>query len=626
MHPLSKHISIVLLVTSGNLRGAVPFVPSSPTALKKVSYPKSRLLYKSSSTITPPPPLATITTTPLKAKTETPPKIIQGGMGVRISSWNLAREVAKRGGLGVISGTAMDVIFVRVLQDGDHGGHFRRALASFPNQDMAQRALDKYFVPDGKAATKPYRSLPSWTLSPSRQLEEATILGNYCEVWLAKHNDDGSPTGGLVGINLLTKVALPTIHSLYGAMLADVDYVIMGAGIPSKIPGILDALADHHDCSLSIEVAEATTSDDYALTFSPNQFWKGTTSRDVTKKQLRRPSFLPIVASTTLAQSLLKRSNGSGPTRGIDGFVVELSKAGGHNAPPRGWHYEPSNQEEPVYGKKDMVDVKSFAKVAKGLPFWFAGEYGRKDKLCEVLDAGGNGVQVGTLFALSDESGMDSTMKQSILTQLAQQNELKVITDPAASPTGFPFKVLELKDGPSLRTLSDPEVYDARPRVCNLGYLRSAYLDADGKVGYRCPSECVADFVSKGGDGSETAGRKCLCNALCADAGFPQVRHITNPLTGEKDLYVEPTLVTLGDDVNQCATLIKKNQDGKLGYSASDVMDYLLSDWEKSQMRAKKQQDLVNPVRWGYSSTDIADYLLSEWGGFQEQTQEDPAL
>ena len=73
---------------------------------------------------------------------------------------------------------------------GDPGGHFRRALATFPNQAMAQRAIDKYFIPYGKAPTKPYRSLPLWTLEPKRQLEEAAILGNYCEVWLAKHNDD----------------------------------------------------------------------------------------------------------------------------------------------------------------------------------------------------------------------------------------------------------------------------------------------------------------------------------------------------------------------------------------------------------------------------------------------------
>ena len=289
----------------------------------------------------------------------------------------------------------MDTVFVRTLQEGDPGGHFRRALTTFPNVEMVERALDKYFIPKGKSDTKQYRSLPLWTISPPRQLEEACILGNYCEVWLAKHDDVGKPTGGLVGINRLTKVNLPSIHSLYGAMLADVDYVIMGAGIPSMIPGILDSLAEHKACSLPIAVTGALKDDEHTIQFSPNQFWKDTTSKDLAKKPLRRPKFLPIVSSTTLAQSLLKRSNGSGPTRGIDGFVVELNQAGGHNAPPRGWHYEPSEQgHEPVYGTKDNVDVEAFTKVAKGLPFWFAGSYGRKEHLVDVLENGGNGVQV----------------------------------------------------------------------------------------------------------------------------------------------------------------------------------------------------------------------------------------
>lgn len=171
----------------------------------------------------------------------------------------------------------------------------------------------------------------------------------------------------------------------------------MGAGIPTKIPGILDALAQHRDCSLPVDVNGAV-SDEYAVAFSPNQFWKGTTAHDLAKKPLRRPKFFPIVSSTTLAQSLLKRSNGKGPTRGVDGFIVELNPAGGHNAPPRGWHYEPSDRGEPVYGTKDNVDVTEFSKVAKGLPFFFAGGYGRKDKLKQVLKGGGNGIQVPIIF------------------------------------------------------------------------------------------------------------------------------------------------------------------------------------------------------------------------------------
>ena len=84
----------------------------------------------------------------------------------------------------------------------------------------------------------------------------------------------------------------------------------------------------------------------------------------------------------------------------IDGFVVELNPAGGHNAPPRGFKFDPNSTDglndegEPMYGPKDDVDKIKFLKAAHGLPFWFAGCYGHPDKFCEVLGAGGNGVQV----------------------------------------------------------------------------------------------------------------------------------------------------------------------------------------------------------------------------------------
>jgi hypothetical protein len=43
----------------------------------------------------------------------------------------------------VISGTAMDMVVCRWLQMGDPGGIYRRALAAFPDQGMAQRLIDK---------------------------------------------------------------------------------------------------------------------------------------------------------------------------------------------------------------------------------------------------------------------------------------------------------------------------------------------------------------------------------------------------------------------------------------------------------------------------------------------------
>ncbi|CAJ1944303.1 unnamed protein product [Cylindrotheca closterium] len=508
------------------------------------------------------------------------PHVIQGGMGIRISNWELAREVSKAGELGVVSGTAMDTVFVRELQNGDPEGSMRQALASFPDQGMTQRIMDKYYMEGGKGARKPYKSLPMWTDKPSQHLLETCILANYCEVWLAKHNDDSTPTGGLVGLNLLTKVQLPTIASLYGAMLAEVDYIIMGAGIPMKIPGILDSLSKCKDCELPIDTVDKT--DGFSMKFCPKAFWEASGRPDLCH-EIKRPNFVPIVSSVVLAQSMLKRATGEGPTNGIDGFVVELSTAGGHNAPPRGFRYDAkakthtadlNERGEPVYGAKDTVNLQKFAKATKGLPFWLAGSYADPEKLCEVLKVGGAGVQVGTTFALAKESGMESNTKKGILKTIAEK-EMDVFTDPMCSPTGFPFKVLELEG-----SLSDGQVYDDRPRTCNLGYLRDMYKRDDGKLGFRCASEPVDAYLKKGGEVEATRGRKCLCNALCANVGMPQVNN--------KEGYTEEMLITLGDNVNECRRFLKQDENGDWGYGAKDVVDYLLSEFNARDMLKKE--------------------------------------
>jgi NAD(P)H-dependent flavin oxidoreductase YrpB (nitropropane dioxygenase family) len=516
------------------------------------------------------------------------PRIIQGGMGIRISKWALAREVAKKGELGVVSGTGIDTVLVRELQNGDPDGSMRRALASFPDQEMVNRVINKYYIEGGKESMKPYRSIPMWTVAPAHHLLEVCVLANYCEVWLAKHNDDGIPIDGVVGMNLLTKVQLPTVPSLYGAMLADVDYILMGAGIPMKIPGILDNLAECKDCDQQIDLVDH--SEGVVLKFSPKEFWEAAGRPDLAVPTKKRPNFVPIVSSVVLAQSMLKRATGKGPTNGINGFVVELNPAGGHNAPPRGFKYDAVTKKhaadlnergEPVYGEKDEVDLKKFAKATKGLPFWLAGKYADPNKLCDILDIGGAGIQVGTAFSLSKESGLEKASKQEILNYLAE-HDIGVFTDPQASPTGFPFKVLELN-----HTLADPDNYEHRPRVCSLGYLRDMYKKPDGSIGYRCASEPVEDYVKKGGEIEATQGRKCLCNALCANVGCPQVQ----PKFG----YTEEMLITIGDDVNSCRRYLKKDENGNWSYSARDVVDYLLSEYEarEGKQKAKKVEALA---------------------------------
>ena len=467
------------------------------------------------------------------------PKIIQGGMGVAISNWHLAKTVAKLGQLGVVSGVALEVLLIRRLQDGDVGGHIRRALEKFPFRDMARRTLEKYYIPGGKADDKPYAAVPVHKQVGSKKLHELCILGNFVEVFLAREGHDRA-----VGINYLEKIQMPHLPSIYGAMLAGVGYVVMGAGIPIMIPGVLDCFSHHEPASYPLNVVGARSGDKAFTRFDPRDFMEGD------HPPLVRPRFLPIIASNVLAVTMLRRSNGK-----VDGFVIEGPTAGGHNAPPRG-KLQVNELGEPIYGDRDVVDLGKIHEL--GLPFWVAGGCASADKLREVLEAGGAGIQVGTAFALCEESGMAPEYRSALLQQ-AVAGTAQVFTDRLASPTGFPFKVAQLQG-----SLSEQDVYLSRTRVCDLGYLREVYTKDDGSLGYRCSSEPVEIYIAKGGEKSDTVGRKCICNSLVSNAGYPQVR---------KDGSVEKPLLTSGDDLAEIARFIP---EGRTSYTAHDVITKLL--------------------------------------------------
>ena len=148
-------------------------------------------------------------------------------MGVGVSNWRLAQAVSKLGQLGVVSGTALDSLFVRRLADGDLGGHMRRGLDAFPFPEMARRIWQEYFVPGAKPAGASYPNLPMHQKRDPRKLVELCMVSNFVEVFLAREGHDNP-----VGINYLEKVQIPHLPSIYGAMLAGVGYVLMGAGIP----------------------------------------------------------------------------------------------------------------------------------------------------------------------------------------------------------------------------------------------------------------------------------------------------------------------------------------------------------------------------------------------------------
>lgn len=458
-------------------------------------------------------------------------------MGVAVSDWRLANAVSRAGQLGVVSGSMLDTVFVRRLQDGDDGGHLRRAITAFPVPDVGEEILRRHFRSGGRPPGVPYKALPMYKKVMSDARQRVTVLANFAEVWLAKEGHDGP-----VGLNLLTKVQMPNMPSLYGAMLAGVDVVIMGAGIPREIPGVLDSFAQHRPARLRFEMEGLTRDEAEYLDFDPSSC----STPSLRERPLRRPVFLAVVSAASLAATLARKSNGR-----VDGFVVEAPTAGGHNAPPRG-EMKLNERGEPVYGERDVVDLEKMREL--GLPFWLAGGTGSPEGLRAALATGAAGVQVGTLFAYCAESGLAHDLKSRVLNALAE-GTVTLRTDPRASPTGYPFKVVELP--------GDAERVAERQRICDLGYLRVPVRTSEGRTVYRCSAEPVDAYVAKGGDKGDTEGRRCLCNGLTANIGQARWRAETN--------QEEIPLVTSGDDLIS----LERFAASRPGYGAAEVIDYI---------------------------------------------------
>ena len=458
----------------------------------------------------------------------TEPKIIQGGMGIGVSGWILARASALAGAIGTISGTAVVHLLVDALQKGDPGGFFRKALKSFPYPNIAKNVLDTYFVEGGLSSEKKQKPVPMWSFTPPEILKSLTVCANYAFVWLAKEGHQKP-----VFVNYLEKIQIPHIYSILGAMLAGVNGIVMGAGIPKDIPSVIDAVLAGEELSYPVYVK------DYPdrcidIKFNPVEFF------GEKLPTLSRPLFMPIVSSHVLAKHLMKVR--------VDGFIVETSTAGGHNAPPRG-KLLLSESGEPIYSERDIADWEEMRKLE--LPFYIAGSYASPQGLNNARALGASGIQAGTIFALSNESGIEPNLKKLILTD-AYNSKLNVFTSITASPTGFPFKLLS-QNG----TLFEPDLYDSRVRVCNMGYLRDPVWNGE-KIIFRCSAEPVSDYLKKGGDEKDTVGRMCLCNALGATVG---------------SRAGEMPVVTSGDDLSFLKHLMESENDS---YSAKDAIDYLL--------------------------------------------------
>jgi len=465
------------------------------------------------------------------------PQLIQGGMAVGVSTWRLARAVAMAGEklgrpvLGVVSGTGLSDVMIQRLQRGDPD-----TLCALTDYDpgLANELLEVYAPSAGRSggrhrfAPKP-EVLVNGTRAMKTHMTRLTVAAAFVEVSLAKSGHSGP-----VGINIIEKLQLMHLPIILGAMLAGVDYVLVGAGIPNQIPAVLQSYAALQPASYKLDVAG--TNEKHLMTLDPRPFISP-------GRELKKPRFFAIVSHHALAMRLAS-------TVEVDGFIIEGPTAGGHNAPARGKEVDEGGQ--PIYGERDEPDLARMRSLGK--PFWFAGSYACR--LPEARALGAVGVQVGSAFALCDESGMDASVKRELRGQIAA-GALRVTTSATASPTGFPFQVVQLPG-----TLSEAHVYRSRKRICNIGHLVEAYRKPAGSgtgVGFRCPGGPVGAYLRRGGRQEKTVGVVCLCNGLASAAGLGRVAG-----NGR-----EPMIVTFGKNVD-FYDQINTAPDG--GYRAEDVV------------------------------------------------------
>ena len=462
--------------------------------------------------------------------------VIQGGMGVYISTPLLANLCSRGGALGTVSCVGAERLLARILQMGDPGGQYRRALAHFPFQGVVGQIIRKYFVDGGIPPNQEFKKVPAFSLQPRSDLIALTVAASFAFVWLAKEKHDGP-----ISVNYLEKIQIPHIFHLTGAMLAGVDYVTMGAGITLQIPGVLDAIASGDTPNYRVLV-EGSKDGTETISFNPHEYLGKKFPRE-----LMRPGFLPIVSTDVLAKLMVAKL----PPGSIQGFVVELPTAGGHNAPPRKKGvFDETGQ--PLYGEKDEVAFDVLRDL--GIPFWVGGSFASPEGLARAQALGAVGIQAGSIFALSEDSGMNPIYRAK-MRRLGYRGELTVRTDPNASPTGFPFKVPQLAG-----TMSEPEVYAARERNCSRKALQFPAERADGKIVFRCAAEPVDDFLKKGGRLEDTVGARCLCNGLFSAAGLGDPKELP--------------IFTMGDDVSFLRHLMRGENDS---YTAAEGIAYLLS-------------------------------------------------
>ena len=263
--------------------------------------------------------------------------IFQGGMGVAISLSGLASAVANEGGVGVISAAGIG------MREPDYIKNFREA---------NKRALRK-------------------------EIQRARSL-----------------TKGVIGVNIM--MALTDHEELIKVAVEEkIDIIIMGAGLPLKIPAMLmEAGFVNHKTKLAVKVSSAKAA---KLIF---QYWSN------------KYNIIP------------------------DAVVVEGPLAGGHLG------FKKEELTGTVVPLKKLIEetvneIRQFEeKYSKDVPVIAAGGIYTGQDMFDIMQAGAKGVKLGTRFVTTHECDASLEFKESYIA--SKEEDITIIN----SPVGLPGRVI----------------------------------------------------------------------------------------------------------------------------------------------------------------------------------------
>lgn len=394
---------------------------------------------------------------------------------------------------------------------GDLDGSLRLVLEHFPYPAAARHVWQHFFVPGGKGDEQPFELVSQPHLEEGPALVELTVLANFAEVFLARQGHTG-----WVGVHYHDSARLALLPSLFGALLAGVDFLLVSASGVAAVQPALRRLLAHESAALDVTL---TDTDRLTCGFDPHSLGSGHSPA------LRAPILLAVCETVDEAESVLTGAGFDG------GFIVQAPSGAG-------W-----------------LEAAEFARLRSlGRPFWLGNVAATAENFARVSQEGAGGLQVNTPFTFCAESALDPDLKRRVLT-LVRQDPNHLFTQLSALPDGQPFRVLRLEE-----TAADPEISAARLRLCDVGWFREVYRRPDGSVGYRCPGEPMHHYLLKGGDATTAARQPCICNGVLAGLGLAQL---------QDGRELERALVPVGEDVRELRRFLKP---GGVEFTAADVV------------------------------------------------------